>query len=232
MIDLTNFDPIKIGDELAELESEAQDKLAEAKGEFVSRSEKIAAILWDVKQHHPEHLDAICKRAKIGRSRQYELLRIGSGRETAKQSRKKSAKRQTKSRATKKARAAAESATVTDSAPKQPKAKQPKKETGPPLSNGPSAAALAEISFEHCLRGLFQQIEGGLTVEQVIAEVADRARNAQGVEEKLGDLPHQAAVVSAWLARFAAVAAPDGPHGAEAGGQGRETSANDPSHGQ
>ena len=43
MIDLTNFDPIKIGDELAELKSEAQDKLAEAKGEFVSRSEKIAA---------------------------------------------------------------------------------------------------------------------------------------------------------------------------------------------
>jgi hypothetical protein len=58
-------------------------------------------------------------------------------------------------------------------------------------------------------------------VEQVIAEVADRARNAQGVEEKLGDLPHQATVVSAWLARLAAVAAPDGPHGAEAGGQGR-----------
>jgi hypothetical protein len=101
--------------------------------------------------------------------------------------------------------------TVTDSAPKQPKAKQPKKDTSPPLSNWPSAAALAEISFEHCLRGLFQQIEGGLTVEQVIAEVADRARNAQGVEEKPGDLPHQATVVSAWLARFAA-AAPDAPH--------------------
>jgi hypothetical protein len=210
MNDLTNFDPIAVGDEIAALETEAQDKLAEAKDEFKSRSEKIAAILWDVKQHHPEHLDAICERAKIGRSRRYELLRIGSGRETAKQSRKESAKRQTKSRATKKARAAAESVTVTDSAPKQPKAKQPKKDTSPPLSNWPSAAALAEISFEHCLRGLFQQIEGG---EQAIAEVADRARNAQGVEEKLGDLPHQATVVSAWLARFAAAAAAaDAPH--------------------
>jgi hypothetical protein len=96
MNDLTNFDPIAVGDEIAALETEAQDKLAEAKDEFKSRSEKIAAILWDVKQHHPEHLDAICERAKIGRSRRYELLRIGSGRETAKQSRKESAKRQTK----------------------------------------------------------------------------------------------------------------------------------------
>ena len=212
MNDLPNFDPIAVADEIAALETEAQDKLAEAEDEFKIRSEKIAAILWDVKQHHPEHLDAICERAKIGRSRRYELLRIGSGRETAKQSRKESAKRQTKSRATKKARAAAESVTVTDSAPKQPKAKQPKKDTSPPLSNWPSAAALAEITFEHCLRGLFQQIEGGLTVEQVIGKVADRARIAERVEEKLGDLPHQATVVSAWLARFAAAAAADAPH--------------------
>jgi len=139
-------------------------------------------------------------------------LRIGSGRETAKRSRKESAKRQAKSRATKKARAAAESVTVTDSAPKQPKAKQAKKDTSPPRSNWPSAAAPAEINFEHCLRGLFQQIEGGLTVEQVIGEVADRARIAERVEEKLGDLPHQATVVSAWLTRFAAAAAADAPH--------------------
>jgi hypothetical protein len=47
---------IAIGDEIAALETEAQSKLADAKGEFASRSEKIAAILWDVKQHHPEHL--------------------------------------------------------------------------------------------------------------------------------------------------------------------------------
>jgi hypothetical protein len=67
MNDLPNFDPIAVADEIAALESEAQDKLAEAKDEFKSRSEKIAAILWEVKQHHPEHLDAICERAKIGR---------------------------------------------------------------------------------------------------------------------------------------------------------------------
>ena len=118
MIDLTNFDPIKIGDELAELESRRRTNSLRRRASLLAARRKSLAILWDVKQHHPEHLDAICKRAKIGRSRRYELLRIGSGRETAKQSRKKSAKRQTKSRATKKARATAKSVTVTNSAPK------------------------------------------------------------------------------------------------------------------
>jgi hypothetical protein len=42
---LSNFDPIAIGDEIAVLETEAQSKLADAKGEFASRSEKIAAIV-------------------------------------------------------------------------------------------------------------------------------------------------------------------------------------------
>src|ERR1700687_5547299 len=93
MEDLPNFAPIAVADEIAALETEAQDKLAEAEDEFKSSSEKIAAILWDVKQHHPEHLDAICERPKIGRSRRYELLRIGSGREAGKQSRHGSAKR-------------------------------------------------------------------------------------------------------------------------------------------
>jgi hypothetical protein len=82
MNDLPNFDPIAVADEIAALETEAQDKLAEAEDEFKSRSEKIAAILWDVKQHHPEHLDAICERAKIGRSRRKELLQIGRGSKT------------------------------------------------------------------------------------------------------------------------------------------------------
>jgi hypothetical protein len=65
MSDLTpNFDPIKVADEIAALESEAQDGFTAEKGEFaaaqgvyLSRSEAIAAILWNVAQHHPEHLD-------------------------------------------------------------------------------------------------------------------------------------------------------------------------------
>jgi hypothetical protein len=52
MNDLPNFDPIAVADEIAALETEAQDKLAEANDEFKDRSEKIATILWNVKQHH------------------------------------------------------------------------------------------------------------------------------------------------------------------------------------
>jgi hypothetical protein len=103
---LPNFDPIAIGDDVAALEREAQSKLADAKSEFASRSEKIAAILWDVKQHHPEHLDAICERAEIGLSRRKELLQIGSGRKTIRQSRQATAARQAKFKAKKKANAA------------------------------------------------------------------------------------------------------------------------------
>jgi UDP-N-acetylmuramate-alanine ligase len=53
----TNFDPAAIARELAELE-----------GEHKRISEKQAAILYDVQQHHPEHLNEICKLAGIGRS--------------------------------------------------------------------------------------------------------------------------------------------------------------------
>jgi hypothetical protein len=80
---LRNFDPIRIGDEVAALESEAQA----AKGVFDDRSAKIAAILWNIKQHHPEHLKAVCERAGIGRSRRKQLLQIGSGSKTLEKSR-------------------------------------------------------------------------------------------------------------------------------------------------
>jgi hypothetical protein len=122
-----NFDPIAIGDEVAALETEARSKLAHAKAEFASRSEKIAAILWNVKQHHPEHLDAICERAKIGLSRRKELLQIGSGRTTIKQSRQATAARQAKFKAKKKANAAEHptSGAVTDASVTAPKAGKP-----------------------------------------------------------------------------------------------------------
>jgi hypothetical protein len=63
MNDLPNFDPLAVADEIAALETEAQDKLAEAKDEFKSRSEKIAAILWDVKQHRLTDWASIEERA-------------------------------------------------------------------------------------------------------------------------------------------------------------------------
>src|SRR5450755_4474907 len=39
---LSNTDPVAVGDESAALETEARSKLADAKGEFASRSEKVA----------------------------------------------------------------------------------------------------------------------------------------------------------------------------------------------
>jgi hypothetical protein len=113
---LPNFDIGKIVAEITALESEAQT----AKGVYDDRSTKIAAILWEVKQHHPEHLDEVCERTGIGRSRKFELLQIGSGRKSVKQSRQESAKRQTKSRVAKKGReggARSRIRDVTDSKP-------------------------------------------------------------------------------------------------------------------
>ena len=120
---VSNFDPIAIGDEIAALEVEAQSKLADARDEFITRSEKIAAILWEVKVHHPEHLKAICEQAKIGRSRRKELLQIGRGSKTIKESRKESAERQSRSRANRKAKtrkAKAVTVTAPEAKPKFP----------------------------------------------------------------------------------------------------------------
>ena len=139
---LSNFDPAAIGDELAALETEAQSKLADAKGEFASRSEKIAAILWEVKEHHPEHLKAICERAKIGHSRRKELLQIGRGSKTIEQSRRESAERQTRSRANKKARAVTVTAPASAHAANETDAGPTAK---PKLAPSDSGEALAEF---------------------------------------------------------------------------------------
>jgi hypothetical protein len=146
----TTFDPIAIGDEIAALESEAQGKLAEAKGEFVSRSEKIAAILWDVKHHHPEHLKTICERAKIGRSRRKELLQIGRGSKTIEQSRKESTERQTKSRTNKKARAVTVTAPASSPAANESDA-APATKPKPAPSTSSKALAQFKVACDHWL---------------------------------------------------------------------------------
>jgi hypothetical protein len=135
MTDLTNFDPIKIGDEIAALESEAQGKLAEAKAEFASRSEKIAAILWDVKQHHPEHLKAVCERGGIGRSRRKQLLQIGSGSKTLEKSRAENKTRVQRHRA--KARAITVMATPAEAGAKS----QPETGNNDPAKSGTETAS-------------------------------------------------------------------------------------------
>jgi hypothetical protein len=170
MGDLTNFDPIAIGNQIAALETEAQDGFTTAQGVFLSRSEAIAAILWDVAQHHPEHLDAVCKHAKIGRSRRDDLLQIGGGRKTIEKQRQENAARQAKFKAKKKVKqvAAAEvskavpvtTPQVTGTFAAQPKAGKDKSADKPTTTKSPtdskSAKALVEfkVACDHWLSQL------------------------------------------------------------------------------
>jgi hypothetical protein len=59
------------------------ERLAAAgKAQHVEHSRAAGALLVDVAQNHPEHLDEVCKLAGIGHSRRYELMMIAGGRRT------------------------------------------------------------------------------------------------------------------------------------------------------
>jgi hypothetical protein len=77
-----NFDPVKVAHDIIALDTDCEKQKA--------------AILFDVQQHHPEHLDEVCRLACIGRSRRKELLQIGSGRKSIEQSRAEGAARHDK----------------------------------------------------------------------------------------------------------------------------------------
>jgi hypothetical protein len=104
---LTNFDLVAVGNQIVALETEARDKLATANQaaqvDHRRRSEQIAALLHSVEENAPESIVDICKRAGIGRSRRFELLKIGRGDKTVEQSRKETAARQKTFKAKKKA---------------------------------------------------------------------------------------------------------------------------------
>ena len=71
--------------------------------------------------------------------------------------------------------------------------------------------SLAETGVRSSLRDIFRQIEC-LTPKQMIDVAADRARiTEQSIADVLGDAPHQATVVSEWLAQYAASAKPTVP---------------------
>jgi hypothetical protein len=71
--------------------------------------------------------------------------------------------------------------------------------------------SLAETGVRSSLRDIFRQIEC-LTPKQMIDAAADRARiTEQSIADVLGDAPHQATVVSEWLAQYAASAKPTVP---------------------
>ena len=71
--------------------------------------------------------------------------------------------------------------------------------------------SLAETGVRSSLRDIFRQIEC-LTPKQMIDVAADRARITEhSIADVLGDAPHQATVVSEWLAQYAASAKPTVP---------------------
>jgi hypothetical protein len=95
----SSFDPIAVGDQIAAYEAEA----GKARGFLLDFSKKSAALLLDVQQNHPDHLEAICSRVGISRSRRYELLAIAGGRRTEEENRQISKDRQDRKRAKDKA---------------------------------------------------------------------------------------------------------------------------------
>jgi hypothetical protein len=96
---MTKFDPIVVGDKIAAYELEA----GKAKGSLLEYSKKSGALLFDVQQNHHEHLEAICARVGISRSRRFELLAIAGGRRTEEENKAISKARQEKKRAKDKA---------------------------------------------------------------------------------------------------------------------------------
>jgi hypothetical protein len=141
MTTIPNFDHVAVGDKIVALEAEVQNEFAAAKqaakderstakktadseyvaatkaaeAKYKSRSKDIAELLWSMKQHYPDQLNAVCKRSGIGRSRKFELLRIGKGDKTVEQSRKETAARQKKFKGKKKAESVTTTPKVTDS---------------------------------------------------------------------------------------------------------------------
>jgi hypothetical protein len=95
------FDPVAVGDQIAAYEAEA----SKAKGALLDCSKKSGALLFDVQQNHPEHLEAICARVGISRSRRHELLMITSGRRTHEETKKKTKDRVDRHRAKKRTQA-------------------------------------------------------------------------------------------------------------------------------
>ena len=96
---MTEFNPIAVGDKIAG-HIAAADRAKEAHD---TESKTAGALLLDVAQNHPEHLEAICARIGLGLSRRKELLMIAGGRRTLEKSRADNKARQDRHRAKKRA---------------------------------------------------------------------------------------------------------------------------------
>jgi ParB-like chromosome segregation protein Spo0J len=93
------FDPIAVGDKITGHLAEADL----AKGAVIEHSKAAGALLVEVAEKHPKHLEPICDRIKLGRSRMHELMQIAGGRRTAEEVKANTKKRVAKHRAKAKA---------------------------------------------------------------------------------------------------------------------------------
>jgi hypothetical protein len=84
------YDPIAIGDSIASHLKKADEAVAASREHFMAAG----VLLLDVQENHPKHMEAICKRIGLGRTRRKELLMIAGGRKTLEQSRAENAERQ------------------------------------------------------------------------------------------------------------------------------------------
>jgi hypothetical protein len=84
------FDPVAVGDQIAAYEAEA----SKARDTLLDCTKKSGALLLDVQQNHPEHLEAICAHVGLSRSRRCELLSIAGGRRSEEENRRISNERQ------------------------------------------------------------------------------------------------------------------------------------------
>jgi hypothetical protein len=97
--DKPKFDPIAVGDKIAAHIAKADEAVSANR----EHSMAAGALLLDVAQNYPKHLEAICERIGLGLSRRKELLMIAGGRKTLEKSRADNKARQDRHRAKKRA---------------------------------------------------------------------------------------------------------------------------------
>jgi hypothetical protein len=100
----TAFDLIAVGDKITFHLGEAEKALKaseQAYDEHTTHRRTAAALLLDVAQNHPEYLEELCTRIKLGLSRRKELLAIAGGKKTVEKSRADNTARQRRHRAKK-----------------------------------------------------------------------------------------------------------------------------------
>jgi hypothetical protein len=95
---MTKFDPIAVGKEIAGHVADCDN----AKAQVGEHAEAAGRLLLDAKENHSDDFEAVCKAAKLHKSRVYELMQIAGGRKTSEQVKAATKNRVKKHRAKKK----------------------------------------------------------------------------------------------------------------------------------